>query len=79
MFTYTSDPGTWAEAPLDEVHTPSVAHLENMELLNILTEAVSDLGLEWSALEQPRESGWMVLICTLAASRMPLRDGAIFP
>ncbi|KAL0168134.1 hypothetical protein M9458_036356, partial [Cirrhinus mrigala] len=54
--TSASDPGAWLEA-LTEGPSPTPASLDE-ELLNILTEAVEDMGLDWVVPEQPAKQ-WM--------------------
>lgn len=51
MSTCASDLGAWSET-LTEEPSSTPASLDE-ELLNILTEAVADMGLDWAVPKQP--------------------------
>lgn len=56
MSTNASDPGTWSETVVDD-SVPPVTPLDE-KLMNILSEMVAEMVLEWSALDQPSKK-WM--------------------
>ncbi|KAL0188184.1 hypothetical protein M9458_015283, partial [Cirrhinus mrigala] len=77
MSTSASDPGAWSDAPSEASCTQTSL---DAELMNILTEAVADLELDWAAPEQPSKR-WMDG-SFLGASRQaeaPQRPAPFFP
>ncbi|KAL0146542.1 hypothetical protein M9458_058173 [Cirrhinus mrigala] len=77
MSTSASDPGAWSDAPSEASCTQTSL---DAELMNILTEAVADLELDWAAPEQLSKR-WMDG-SFLGASRQaeaPQRPAPFFP
>ncbi|KAL0154925.1 hypothetical protein M9458_049188, partial [Cirrhinus mrigala] len=77
MSTSASDPGAWSDAPSEASCTQTSL---DAELMNILTEAVADLELDWTATEQPSKR-WMdgSFLGANRQAEAPQRPAPFFP